>query len=287
MSMEAVIRLQKLVVRYGSLEILRGFSFDVNPGEVFGLLGGNGAGKTTTLRVLVGQKTPASGHVEIFGRDIAKQWSDIKSQIGYVPDGANHFDEFTGLQNLRFFAGLYGVRWSRVDECLHLVGLQAASRVRVADYSLGMRRKLLLARAVLHQPRLLILDEPTANLDTHAVDNVRNLIREHSRHGGTVLLTTHRLENIEELCDRVGILVAGTLQAVDTPQTLRRRHAGNKVAVQLKDGSCHTYDLDTPSDRAALAERLSAGNVAGMYSCPFDFVDAFSRIAAPLNDSHA
>src|SRR5262249_39806419 len=157
-------------------EVLHGLTFDVNAGEVFGLLGGNGAGKTTTLRAVVGQKSPGGGSVEILGKDVVLHWRDIKAQIGYVPDGANHFDELTGFQNLRFFAGLHGVHSSRVEVCLRLVDLETARNVRVADYSLGMRRKLLVARALLHQPRLLILDEPTANLDTHAAQQVRTLI---------------------------------------------------------------------------------------------------------------
>jgi ABC-2 type transport system ATP-binding protein len=278
--MDAVLRVQNLVVRYGALEVLHGFNFDVHAGEVFGLLGGNGAGKTTTLRALVGQKTPAGGSIEILGKDIATHWRDIKAQIGYVPDGANHFDELTGLQNLRFFAGLHGVHSSRVEESLGLVDLHAARDVRVADYSLGMRRKLLVARALLHQPRLLILDEPTANLDTHAAQQVRTLIRDHARQGGTVLLTTHQLDNIDELCDRVGILVAGQLQAIGAPHEIRQRHAGNKVAVQLKDGSRRIYDLDQPGDREALAELLAGSDVVAVQSCPFDFVESFSRHAS-------
>lgn len=275
--METVIRLEKVVVRYGRDEVLGGVSLDVRTGEVFGLIGGNGAGKTTTLRVLVGQKRPVSGRVEILGSDVALPWSDVKAQVGYVPDAANLFDELTGLQNLRFFASLYGVASDRVAECLGLVDLQAASAVRVGEYSLGMRRKLLLARALLHRPRLLLLDEPTANLDAYAASAVRKLIREHVQCGGSVVLTTHHLDQVATLCDRVGVLAAGTLRSVGTPDALRSRCTGNKVAVQFKDGSCQTYDLDQPHDRNALAERLSAGHVVEVQSCPVDFATACSE----------
>src|SRR5205823_12537455 len=153
-----------------------------------------------------------------------RDWQAVKPLFGYVPDRENHFEEFTGLRNLQLFADLYGAERRRIDECLALVELSEAGHLPVRAYSLGMRRKLLLARAVLHRPPLLYLDEPTANLDIHSAGLVRRILRELVAGGGTVLLTTHNMQEVEEICDRVAILCRGRLVALDTPLALRRLH---------------------------------------------------------------
>src|SRR5439155_19970336 len=157
-----------------------------------------GAGKSSTLRVLIGQRPPSGGHVTVLGRDVVRDWAAVKPLFGYVPDRENHFEEFTGRYNLTFFADLYGAPRTRVVECLRRVELDEAADLPVRAYSLGMRRKLLLARALVHRPRLLYLDEPTANLDVHSAQRVRRLLRELVAEGCTVLLTTHNLEEAEE-----------------------------------------------------------------------------------------
>src|SRR5437016_5315513 len=158
-----MIRLDGLRVLYGSFAAVDGLDLEIRGGELFGLLGPNGAGKSTTLRVLIGQRRPSGGRVTVAGLDVVRDWARVKPLFGYVPDRENHFDEFTGRRNLQLFAGLYGVELARVDECLAIVELSEAADVPVRGYSLGMKRKLLLARALLHRPRLLYLDEPTAN----------------------------------------------------------------------------------------------------------------------------
>src|SRR5262245_51030817 len=164
---EPILHLDKLTVRYGTFTAVDGLDLQVHPGELFGLLGPNGAGKTTTLRVLIGQRRPSSGRVFVAGHDVAREWDIVKPLFGYVPDRENHFEELTGRRNLHLFAGLYGVPAARIDECLQCVELGDVAYLPVRSYSLGMRRKLLLARALLHRPRVLYLDEPTANLDIH------------------------------------------------------------------------------------------------------------------------
>src|SRR5262249_30992246 len=150
---------------------------ELRRGEMFGLLGPNGAGKSSTIRVLIGQRQPTSGRVTVAGLDVVRQWHEVKPLFGYVPDRENHFEELSGRYNLSFFAQLYSAPDSRVDECLALVELSEAADVKVSAYSLGMRRKLLLARALLHRPRLLYLDEPTANLDIHSTEVVHRILR--------------------------------------------------------------------------------------------------------------
>jgi ABC-type multidrug transport system ATPase subunit len=213
MEASPVIRLDGLTVRFGPLVAVDGLDLHLGRGEVFGLLGPNGAGKSTTLRVLIGQIRPSAGRVTVAGLDVGRDWARVKPLFGYVPDRDNHFDDLTGRRNLQFFADLYRAPRARVDECLALVELTEAAGVPVRAYSLGMRRKLLLARALLHRPPLLYLDEPTANLDAHSAAVVRGVLREAAAGGGTVLLTTHNLREVEEVCDRVAVLCKGRLTA--------------------------------------------------------------------------
>src|SRR5262249_24726130 len=156
--------------------------------------------------------------------------------FGYVPDRENHFEEFTGWRNLKLFAELYGASPRRVEECLELVELSEAAQLPVRAYSLGMRRKLLLARALLHRPRLLDLDEPSANLDIHSIEVVHRILRDLVAEGVTVLLTTHNMQEVEHVCQRVAILCRGKLVALDSPLALRQQHAERKVDVVLSGG---------------------------------------------------
>jgi ABC-2 type transport system ATP-binding protein len=275
---DAIVRLDELTVRYGGFTAVDHLSFSLAPGEIFGLLGPNGAGKSSTLRVLIGQRPPTSGAVTIAGLDISTQWQAIKPLFGYVPDRENHFEEFTGRRNLRIFAGLYQVEESRIDEVLRLVELSEASELPVKAYSLGMRRKLLLARALLHRPRLLYLDEPTANLDIHSLGVVHRILREVQQAGTSVLLTTHNMKEVEEVCDRVAILTRGKLLALDTPTNLRRQHAERLVDVRLVDGERRVVNLDIPVEREALSIAVAEGRVAEVHSREFDFHAAFLKL---------
>jgi ABC-2 type transport system ATP-binding protein len=281
---EPILRIEQLVVRYGGFTAVDGLNLELRPGELFGLLGPNGAGKSTTLRVLIGQHKPTSGRVSVAGLDVACQWEDVKRLFGYVPDRENHFDEFTGWRNLRLFADLYGVNSSRVEECLGLVELSEAAHLPVRAYSLGMRRKLLLARALLHRPRLLYLDEPSANLDIHSTLVVHRILRSLVSEGVTVLLTTHNMQEVEQVCGRVAILCRGKLVALDSPLALRRRHAERKVDVALSDNERLVLDLDDETQRRQLSEHVSAGTVASMKTREFDFHEAFLKLTGTEYD---
>lgn len=278
MQAESVIRLEGLKICYGTFTAVDGLDLEVRRGELFGLLGPNGAGKSTTLRVLIGQRHPTAGQALVFGHDVVRDWSLIKPLFGYVPDRENHFEEFTGRRNLSLFAGLYNVPVERVDECLAAVELGDAADVLVRGYSLGMRRKLLLARALLHQPRLLYLDEPTANLDIHSAAVVRRILRKLVADGGTVLLTTHNMQEVEEICDRVAILCRGKLVALGTPLSLRQQHAERKIDVILGDGVRRVFDLDREEDRNELARHVSAGAIATAQTREFNFHEAFLKL---------
>ena len=273
-----MIRLAGLTVTYGRFTAVDGLDLDIRRGELFGLLGPNGAGKSTTMRVLIGQRRPASGTAAVAGLDVVRDWAKVKPLFGYVPDRENHFEEFSGRRNLRVFAGLYNVPAARIDECLKLVELTDAADLRVSSYSLGMRRKLLLARALLHRPRLLYLDEPTANLDIHSAALVRRILRDLVAAGVTVVLTTHNMQEVEAICDRVAILCRGRLVALDTPLALRQRHLERKVDVVLSEGGRCVFDLDNDSERAELGLHVAAGSVASLQTREFNFHEAFLKL---------
>src|SRR5262245_21096591 len=273
-----MIRLSGLVVRYGTFRAVDGLDLDLYRGELFGLLGPNGAGKSTTVRVLIGQRLPDVGTAVVGGYDVSRQWHRVKPLFGYVPDRDNHFDEFTGRRNLRIFADLYGTPRSRVDECFKLVELQEAADVPVKRYSMGMKKKLLLARALLHDPPVLYLDEPTANLDIHSCAVVHRILRARVKAGNTVLLTTHNMGEVEAICDRVGILSRGKLIALDSPLALRQRHTERRVDVILHDGDRLVFDLDRDEERARLAELTRGGRVGSMHTREFDFHSTFLKL---------
>jgi ABC-2 type transport system ATP-binding protein len=279
---EPILRLEQLVVRYGDFAAVDGLDLELRRGELFGLLGPNGAGKSTTLRVLIGQRQPTSGTVIVAGLDVVRQWQAVKPLFGYVPDRENHFEEFTGWRNLQLFADLYGVHPRRVEVCLALVELSDAAHLPVRAYSLGMRRKLLLARSLLHSPRLLYLDEPSANLDIHSVEVVHRILRALVAQGVTVLLTTHNMQEVEQVCDRVAILCRGKLVALDSPLALRQRHAERKVDVTLTGGQRLVLDLDNEPQRRQLSEHVAAGNIASMQTLEFDFHEAFLKLTGTM-----
>lgn len=275
---ETAIHIDGLTVRYGSFTAVDGLRLDIHKGELFGLLGPNGAGKSTTIRVLIGQRQPSAGRVSVAGLDVVREWAKIKPLFGYVPDRENHFEEFTGRRNLEFFAQLYNVPRLRVWDCLRMVELDEVGDLQVRGYSLGMRRKLLLARALLHEPRVLYLDEPTANLDIHSAEVVHRILRERVADGATVVLTTHDMDEVEKICDRVGIMCKGKLVALDSPLALRTAHTERKADIILHDGERATFDMDTDADRQKLAEVVRSGRVASVKTREFDFHATFLKL---------
>jgi ABC-2 type transport system ATP-binding protein len=275
---DVIIRLSGLVVNYGTYRAVDVLDLDLYRGELFGLLGPNGAGKTTTVRVLIGQRRADCGTATVGGFDVARQWHRVKPLFGYVPDRDNHFDEFSGRRNLKIFCDLYGAPRERVQECLEIVELQEAADVPVKGYSMGMKKKLLLARALLHDPPVLYLDEPTANLDIHSVAIVHRILRERVKAGKTVLLTTHNMNEVEQICDRVGILARGKLIALDSPLTLRQRHTERKVDVILTDGERLVFNLERDEERARLAELTRAGKIGSVHTREFDFHSTFLKL---------
>lgn len=219
---------------YNGVKAVQGISFDVNDSEIFGFLGPNGAGKSTTIKVLTGQLRPTSGSAKVVGCDVVEERQELKPQIGVVFEYQNLYERLSAMDNLRFSARLYGVRKERVGEVLAQVGLQDRARERIKKYSNGMKQRLLIARALLHQPRVLFLDEPTRGLDPGVAREIRSIIAELAKGGVTVFLTTHYMEEADRLSDRVAIIHQGKIVAVDTPENLKATH-GEDDRATLED----------------------------------------------------
>ena len=202
-------------------------SFSVQPGEIFGFLGPNGAGKTTTIRMLTGQLRPTVGRATVLGCDIVEGRQDLKPQIGVVWEYQNLYERLSAIDNLLFAARLYGIDRRRIDEVLGFVGLTERAKDRLKQYSNGMKQRLLVARALLHGPRVLFFDEPTRGLDPGVARDIRNLVANLAQAGTTIFLTTHYMEEADRLSDRVAILDHGRIMALDTPAQLKLNLGGD------------------------------------------------------------
>jgi len=216
---------------YGRVTALEGLSLEIGAGETFGLLGPNGAGKTTTIKILTTLSYPSRGWAKIGGYDVVRDRSELKWLIGVCPQEINLDRELTAYENLWFYGRLYKVPElsRRIQEVLLWAQLEERARHQVKDFSGGMQRRLLVARALLSRPRVLFLDEPTVGLDPQIRRQLWDMIRQLKAEGITVLLTTHYIEEAEMLCDRVGILNRGRLIALDTPGALKARVGGYVV----------------------------------------------------------
>ena len=242
-----------LTKRYGSPQsgvlAVDHVDFGVRRGEVFGFLGPNGAGKTTTQRMLTTLLEPTEGRIIIGGYDLAHNAYLVKRQMGLVPEESNVYTELTAWSNLLFTARLYRVprseRAVRAKELLQVFGLWEKRDVKVEEFSKGMRRRLSLAMAIIHRPSLLFLDEPTPGLDAQSVRAIRGLIRRMNAEGTTIFLTTHQIEEANQLCDRVVIIDHGQIAAIDTPERLKRTFQRvQSVEVALEpDGQIHGEPL--------------------------------------------
>ena len=206
--------------RFGGVEAVRGLSFRIHEGEVFGLLGPNGAGKTTTLSMLSTLLAPSYGDARVFGRSLASDVRGVRQVVGLVPQDVSLYPTLTGRENLEFFGRIYRVPGrqlrTRADALLELVGLGARADDRVDTYSGGMKRRLNLAAGMVHEPRLLLLDEPTVGVDPQSRQHTLEAIQEIARRGTTVLYTTHYMEEAERLCDRIAIMDEGRVVALGT-----------------------------------------------------------------------
>ena len=225
--MTAIVEARNLQKFYGKLRAVQDVSFSIEEGEIFGLLGPNGAGKTTTIRMLSGLTVPDGGQAVVDGCDVIQDPVGAKLRLGVVPESSNLYMELSATENLIYVAQLYGMpkaEWrQRAEDLLRQFGLHERRNSRFQGFSRGMKRRLTIAAALVHRPRIVFLDEPTTGLDIMSARGLRKLIRELKKNGVTVLLTTHLIPEAEELCDRVAIIVKGKILLIDTVSGMRQR----------------------------------------------------------------
>lgn len=220
-----MIKLTNVIKRYGSFTAVNGIDLEVPKGELFGFLGPNGAGKTTTLRMIAGILRPTSGSIQIGGIDLITNPIVAKNRLGFVPDRPFIYEKLTGSEFLRFVAGLYDQSGPKVEhrarELLALFDLEDKRDELVGSYSHGMRQKLIISSAFVHRPEVIVVDEPMVGLDPKAARIIKDLFREYTRRGNTIMMSTHTLEVAEGMCDRVAIMQGGVLRACGTMDELR------------------------------------------------------------------
>jgi ABC-2 type transport system ATP-binding protein len=234
------IHTRSLTKQYGDFTAVDSLDLTVNQGEVFGLLGPNGAGKTTTILMLLGLSEPSGGTARVLGMDPTRSPLEIKRRVGYLPDAVGFYGGMTGRENLRYTCRLNGVARDeiedRIDNMLHRVGLADAGDQAVGEYSRGMKQRLGLADALVKEPLIVILDEPTTAIDPTGVVEILDLIREMADSGVAVLLSSHLLHQVQQICDRVGIFVRGKMVALGQPEELAHRMGSGPVEIEVIPG---------------------------------------------------
>jgi ABC-2 type transport system ATP-binding protein len=243
------------------VEALKGITFEIRPGEIFGLLGPNGAGKTTLINSITTLEAPTSGDVQVFGVSVLEKPLVTKKNIGIVHQEIINTGFFDVLEILDFQSGYYGLmkNTDRIGYLVKKLGLETHSSKKIKQLSGGMKRRLMIAKALVHSPKLLLLDEPTAGVDVELRESLWDFVRELKSEGISVLLTTHYLEEAEALCDRIGIISKGELIFCGTPKEVISKYSTKKITLKTKDGKQHNI-VDSASKE--LAEILENNKIA-------------------------
>jgi ABC-2 type transport system ATP-binding protein len=280
-----MIEARDLYRTFGAKEAVSGISFSVRRGEIFGLLGPNGAGKTTTIRMLTGQIDPSKGYASVAGYDVVRGSQQLKRCIGVVFEDQNLYERLSARQNLEFSCQLYGLPARRADEVLEIVRLRDRAKDPIRTFSNGMRQRVMIARALLHSPDVLFLDEPSRGLDPLAAREVRQMIAQLSQQGMTILLTTHLMEEADQLCQRVAFIVNGKIVANDTPRNLKLAHGKRTLTVTLGSQNStstlseKTLSMDDPAAQAQLAQWMCLGMIRAVHSNEATLEEVFMQVA--------
>ncbi len=235
-AMTNILKANQLTKTFGNVKALDHCDLEIRKGEIFGYLGPSGAGKTTTIKLLTGQLHSDAGEVTVLGKDPFSP--EIRQQIGIMSDMSGLYEKMTVYENLDIFADIYGVKnkKKKIKETLEAVDLYDNRKKKVEKLSRGMKQRLVFARTILHNPRLLFLDEPTANLDPATADEIRELITKLNRNGTTVFLTTHNMEEADELCHRIALLNKGHIVECGSPEELKLKYSKKKVLITTGKG---------------------------------------------------
>lgn len=277
--METIIEAYRLRKDFKDKTAVNHISFSISKGEIFGLLGHNGAGKTTTIRMLTGQLRPTSGESFIAGFNSSSEQELIKPLIGVVADTQNLYERMSGFENLKLFADLFGVKKTRIYELLELFQLQHRSKEKVETYSNGMKQRLLIARALLHEPDVIFLDEPTRGLDPTSARETRESMKRLAERGTTIFLTTHNMEEADTLCQRVAFIRNGELMALDTPQSLKLLHGERTVIITFTNGEKAVVPMSDINDINRLPSIVNGRKILTIHSQEATLEDVFVKLA--------
>lgn len=230
--MKNLLSIQGLCKNYGHFQALKDLDVDLQEGTCMGLLGSNGAGKSTTIRIITGQLRPTSGQVRVMGLDPSLEPKKIHPFIGYISDSQTLYEELDVKANIEIFARLYGKTSDRVSAIIARVGLAEKSSEKVKKLSKGLRQRVLIARALVHEPPFIILDEPTTGLDPHSAESIYGILEELKSQGATILLTTHLMNDVDRLCDEVIFINKGVKVEEGTPQNLKKKYSLPTIEVK-------------------------------------------------------
>jgi fluoroquinolone transport system ATP-binding protein len=258
-----------------------GVSFSIKKGEIFGFLGPNGAGKTTTQKVIIGLLKQYSGNVELLGKDLKGWKTEIYNRIGVGFELPNHYQKLTALENLELFASFYHRKTIDPMKLLEMVELEKDANQRVATFSKGMKSKLNFVRSLINDPEVLFLDEPTTGLDPVSSRLIKNIIIQKRKEGKAIFLTTHNMNDADELCDKVGFIVDGKLSLIESPRELKIRHGKKIVKIEyLRDGELERkdFDLKNLADNKNFLNLLRTGNVQTIHSAEATLDDIFIKV---------
>jgi len=275
--MSSIIEVEGLEKKYSNKPALKKISFQVRQGEIFGFLGPSGSGKTTTVKILTSQLLYSAGRVKVLGIDPGKSRpSEFLGKIGVLTDNSGLYERLTVYDNLALFCGLYGVDERRIGTVLEAVNLADDKQTPVGKLSKGMKQRVTLARTWLHEPDILFLDEPTSALDPVNGGRIREALREMNRRGTTIFLTTHNMEEAEELCDRVAFLNNGEISALDTPQALRLRYGDGSITVTTRQGKQLVGRDEAGAE--SIRQLMLGGNLLAIHSNEPTLGDIFVRL---------
>jgi ABC-2 type transport system ATP-binding protein len=259
---ENAILAEGLTYSYGQLLAVDHISFHIAAGEILGFLGPNGAGKTTTVKMLTGQLPPQAGRATLLGLDVAKDPNKVQAQIGVCFEQTNLYENMSAEENLKLnlklFARLFGVKDFDATALLQRIGLAGRERDRVEGYSKGMKQRLMVARSLVNQPRILFLDEPTEGLDPTSAENIRSIILEERQRGATIFLTTHDMVEADKLSDRVAFINQGKIAALDTPHNLKQQYGKRALKAQVAGPDGRLESREIVLDQPETAERVQA-----------------------------
>lgn len=279
--MEKVIEAKNITYSYNKKLAVDHISFNIGKGEILGFLGPNGAGKTTTLKMLTGQLLPQDGEIFVLGIDVKKDIRKIKSQIGVCFEEKNLYEDMSAVENLTFFASLFGIKNFDVKFLLKRVGLSVDRKDRLANFSKGMKQRLMVARTLVNEPQVLFLDEPTDGLDPVSAEDIRNVILEEKRKGVTVFLTTHDMMEADKLSDRVAFINEGKIAALDTPDNLKHQYGKRVIKIRyLEDKNVkeEEYNLESKVIGQNIQNMLTKYNVLDMHTEEATLEDIFKLL---------